>query len=219
MQPGAVRLPGQRAAGLTALVSGIDGYYREYFMLHPGASFALVNEAMRLARPFVVLLILMGSGVACSSASGAAARLRAAGRGLRPDAGDRRPRPSDDVGRPLAERARRDRAALLDPGRRARHRLAPTRTSPGITYYTRLPTRMVDGAGADLLFGYRRGDSPERFWSREELLEHWRSDQRIFLVSDKSFEMPDAVVLAEGRANVLCTNHPLPALDIGTRER
>jgi hypothetical protein len=211
--------PDSAAAGLTALVSSVDGYYREYFLLHPGASFAMVNEALRLARPFVVLLILMGSGVGLLVSlrrrrlafallvAGFVPMLAIVDLGHRMVAADR-----SQI--ELAETVRRywiPGAELVTAG--------AYEDFCGITYYTRLPTRMVDGAGADLLFGFRHGDAPERFWSGDELRRRWQSEQRIFLVSDKSFEIPGGVVLAEGARDVLRTNHPPPGVDIGPPER
>ncbi len=200
----------QRSAGaLTALVSGVDGYYREYFALHPGASFALVTEALRLARPFVVLLILIGSGVVLVVGLGrrrlAFALLVA---GFLPmlvivDLGMRLVSP-DRSQREVAEVVRRHWTAdaeLVTVG--------PYEDFCGLTYYTKLPTRMVDGAGGDLLFGHRQGDAPDLFWSRDELWRRWRSDQRLFVLSDKSFDIPGAVVLAEGARDILRTNHPV----------
>lgn len=207
--PAIFAFPQSVAGALTALVSGVDGYYREYFALHPGASFALATEALRLARPFVVLLVLIGSGVGLLVGLGrrrlAFAWLVA---GFVPvltivDLGMRLVSP-DRSQRALAEVVRRHWTAgaeLVTVG--------PYEDFCGLTYYTKLPTRMVDGAGGDLLFGHREGDAPDLFWSRDELRRRWSSEQRLFVVSDKIFDLPGGVVLAEGPRDILRTNHPV----------
>ena len=50
------------SAALTGLVTSLDGYYREYFVSHPGASLAFGAELLRKARPFPIVLLLLGVG-------------------------------------------------------------------------------------------------------------------------------------------------------------
>src|SRR6266498_3252757 len=48
------------SALLTGLVSQLDGYYREYFASHSGASMVFGAELLRKARPFPIVLLLLG---------------------------------------------------------------------------------------------------------------------------------------------------------------
>jgi hypothetical protein len=49
------------SAALTGLISGLDGYYREYFAAHPGAAVVFGAEMLRRARPFPIVLLLLGT--------------------------------------------------------------------------------------------------------------------------------------------------------------
>ncbi|HSD09594.1 MAG TPA: hypothetical protein VLF14_01320, partial [Candidatus Binatia bacterium] len=57
---------------------------------------------------------------------------------------------------------------------------------------------------------FRRGDAPDLFLSTDEFRSEWRSDKRVFVLSDKGFDLPDGAVLAEGPRTVLRVNHPMP---------
>ncbi len=48
------------SAALTDLVSSLDGYYREYFASHPGSAMVFGTELLRKARPFPIVLLLLG---------------------------------------------------------------------------------------------------------------------------------------------------------------
>src|SRR2546430_17526886 len=55
------------AESLTLLFTLLDGVYREYFAHHPEASFAFVEECLRLGLPFFVFLLrLLGPAAAAS---------------------------------------------------------------------------------------------------------------------------------------------------------
>jgi hypothetical protein len=49
------------SAALTGLVSYLDGYYREYFLEHPGSAMVFGAELLQRARPFPVVLLLLGA--------------------------------------------------------------------------------------------------------------------------------------------------------------
>jgi len=80
----------------------------------------------------------------------------------------------------------------------------------GVSLYTRYPTRMLDGAGGDLLFGYHKGDAPGLFLTREEFERVWASSGRVFVVGDRGRDrdLPGAVLLAAGPRFQLVTNRP-----------
>ena len=194
---------------LTAMVSNVDGYYREYFVLHPGESFAMVSEALRLARPFVILLFLIGSGMILLLNM---ARRRLAFTLL--VAGIVPCLAIVDLGMRLvaADRSQRDLAEIIDRNWSEGSKLmvvGPYEDFCGVTYYTRRGTQMVDGFTEDLLFGYRKGDAADLFLSPQDFEREWHSPTRVFVVSDKSFPLPGATVLGEGPRDVLRTNHPL----------
>ena len=52
----------------------------------------------------------------------------------------------------------------------------------GITFYTGRSTQVVGGPGAELLFGYRRGDAPEVFLTPDAFLDLWESSDRVFVL-------------------------------------
>lgn len=194
---------------LTALVSNVDGYYREYFSDHPGQSFALVRETLQLARPFTILLCLIGSGVGLLAA-GARARLgfvllvagTVCGLGI------------VDLAMRLvaADRSQRELARIVEREWTEGSHLVVIGAYEdfcGISYYTRRPTEMLDASPQDLLFGYRKGDARGLFLTPESFQREWQSPAQVFVLSDRSVVLPAAVVLAEGPRDVLRTNHPL----------
>jgi hypothetical protein len=194
---------------LTALVSNVDGYYRQYFVAHPEESFAFAGEALRLARPFAMLLGLIGSGVWLLVGSGrrrlAFALLIA---GLVPCLD------LVDVGVRLvgADRSQRGFARVVEENWSADARLVVVGNYEdlcGVTYYTRRPTEMLEAKPQDLLWGFRKGDARELFLTAEKLQQEWNSSARVFVLSDKSLDLPGATVLAESPRDVLRTNHPL----------
>jgi hypothetical protein len=195
---------------LTAMVSNVDGYYREYFNNHPEETFALVNESLRLARPFSILLCLIGGGTAllvhrehrrlafAVFVAGTIPCLAIADFSMRLVTVDRSQRAFARV----IERYWTDDSRLVVAGN--------FEDLCGITYYTHLPTQMLDPDPQDLLFGFRRGDAPDLFLRSDEFRSEWRSSKRVFVLSDKTFDLPDGTVLAEGPRTVLRVNHPMP---------
>lgn len=196
------------SAALTSLISNLDGYYREYFIGHPGESFALVEGAIRLAAPFMLLLLVVAGGVSLAVYR---SRLRLAFAvwivGLVPLL------TIVDLGMQLVspDRSQHEFARVV------RAEWAPGADLVvfgnyedycGISYYTGYPTRMVEGFGGDLLFGYRKGDAPGLFLSRAEFEREWASPRRVFVVGDKSLTLPGAWALAESPREVLLSNQP-----------
>jgi hypothetical protein len=198
---------------LTAMVSNVDGYYREYFTRHPEDSFALVKESLGLARPFAVLHFLIGSGTALLVSGGRrrlAFTLLVAG--TIPGLG------LVDLGMRLVtlDRSQREFAHILDRYWQDDSRLVVAGDFEdlcGITYYTHRPTQMLDRDPQDLLFGFRRGDARESFVSADEFRSEWRSGKRVFVLSDKSFDLPGGTVLAESPRDVLRVNHPIQGVE------
>jgi hypothetical protein len=68
----------------------------------------------------------------------------------------------------------------------------------GITFYTGRATQVLGGPGAELLFGYRRGDAPEVFLTPDEFLRTWDSPNRVFVLGGRDLMLPGAAVLFEG---------------------
>ncbi|HSD11109.1 MAG TPA: glycosyltransferase family 39 protein [Candidatus Binatia bacterium] len=195
---------------LTAMVSNVDGYYREYFIRHPDESFALVNESLRLARPFSILLCLIGGGTALLVSGGrrrlaftllVASTIPCLGFvdfGMRLVTTDRSQRAFAQV----IERYWTDDSRLVVAG--------DFEDLCGIAYYTRRPTQMLDPDPQDLLFGFRRGDAPDLFLSTDDFRSEWHSEKLVFVLSSKSFDLPDGTVLAESPRDVLRVNHAIP---------
>src|SRR5262249_8942940 len=75
------------------------------------------------------------------------------------------------------------------------------------------PTAVVGGPGADLTYGYRRGDAPEVFLSPAEFLEEWESDRCVFVVGNRDLSLPGAVVLFEGPRSRLVVRDRCRATD------
>ncbi len=186
------------SAVLTGLVSGLDGYYREYFASHPGSAMVFGAELLRKARPFPIVLLLLGgmSSLALRMGrrrhafalwvAGAVLILGLADGGMRLVAEDRSQRAAAAiVGRNWAPRARLVVAEDYEEG-------------CGITFYTGQSTQVVGGPGADLLFGYRRGDAPEVFLTPDAFLKMWESSDRVFVLGGRDLMLPRATVLLEG---------------------
>jgi 4-amino-4-deoxy-L-arabinose transferase-like glycosyltransferase len=203
---------------LTAMVSNVDGYYREYFTRHPEESFALVKESLRLARPFAGLLFLIGSGTALLVSSGRrrlAFTLLVAG--TIPCLG------VVDLGMRLVtlDRSQREFAQVLERYWQDDSRLVVAGDFEdlcGITYYAHRPTQMLDRDPQDLLFGFRKGDARDSFVSADEFRTEWRSDKRVFVLSDKSFDLPGGTVLAESPRDVLRVNQVIPGVETATND-
>jgi hypothetical protein len=207
--PGLFLFPGVGSGLLSTMVRNVDGYYREYFANHPAESLAMVHEMSELARPFVLLLFLVSGGVALLAASGSrrlAFALLVAG--TIPCLG------IVDLGMRLItpDRSQREFAQIIadhwDDGAKLVV-VGAYEDLCGVTYYTHRVTHMLDPNPEDLLFGYRKGDAADLFLTQESLRREWASGARVFVLSDKRFDLPGAVVLAESPRDVLRTNHPL----------
>jgi 4-amino-4-deoxy-L-arabinose transferase-like glycosyltransferase len=186
------------SAALTGLVSNLDGYYREYFASHPGAAMVFGSELLRRARPFPIVLLMLGvtTFLVLRMARGRQAFalwvagtvlvLGLADGGMRLVADDRSQRAAAMiVGRDWAPGARLVVAEDYEEG-------------CGITFYTGRSTQVLGGPGPELLFGYRRGDAPEVFLTPEEFLKTWDSSNRVFVLGGRDLMLPGATVLLEG---------------------
>jgi len=197
---------GGATAVLTELVANLDGFYREYFLTHSGASFPLVTESARLAQPFIVIILTTAAAslllltldrartafvvwaIACLPLLGLV-----------------------DLGMRVAasDRSERDFARIVSGSWRPGAHLVVAGDYEdycGVSYYTGLPTEILGKPQADLLFGYRQGDARAEFLDDDEFQREWHSSARVFVVCDRRFEMPGAVVLAEGARERLISN-------------
>jgi len=193
---------------IISLMTLLDSVYREYFASHPEASFAAARGCLRLVRPFGVLVFLLGV------ASVLASRL---------------PRPRlgfsiwlagavglvwfFELGHDLAapDLSQRDLAPIIRELWEPEAHLVVWGTYEdysGVSFYTPYPIRVLDGAGGDLLFGYRKGDAPGLFLTNEEFKQLWTASSRVLVVGDRSLNIPGAFLLAEGPRSVLVTNRP-----------
>jgi 4-amino-4-deoxy-L-arabinose transferase-like glycosyltransferase len=199
----------QSAAHLvTWLVTLLDSVYREYFASHPEAAAAVVEGCLRLVHPFAVLLLVLGGAAALASRrprarlalaiwlAGAVGIVWFVELGHRLVAPDLSQRALAPIIRVLWE----PRAELVVWGTYEDY--------CGVTFYTGYATRMLDGTRGDLLYGYRRGDAPERFLTREAFERLWASPSRVFVVGDRGRAIRGAVLLAGGPRSVLLTNRP-----------
>lgn len=156
------------------------------------------TELLRKARPFPIVLLLLGgmSSLALRMArrryafllwvAAAVLILGLADGGMRLVAEDRSQRAAAAiVGRNWAPRARLVVAEDYEE-------------ACGITFYTGRSTQVLGGPGADLLFGYRRGDAPEVFLTPDAFLTMWESSDRVFVLGGRDLMLPRATVLLEG---------------------
>jgi 4-amino-4-deoxy-L-arabinose transferase-like glycosyltransferase len=198
-------------AALTGLVSSLDGYYREYFAAHPGASMIFGAELLRKARPFPIVLLLLGASTLVALrlsrrrpafalwVAGVVPILGLAAGGMRLMAQDRSQRSAAEiVGRNWTRDAR-----LVVAG--------DYEEACGITFYTGRATQVLGGPGADLLFGFRRGDAPDVFLSPAAFLGAWESPHRVFVLGGRDLSLPGAVVLLEGPRSRLLMRDPCAA--------
>jgi len=188
------------------VISTLDGHYRE----HPEQAHLLVEEAVRLARPFSILLLAFGLS------TWAAAR---AGRGrlafwlwvafLLPalmvvD------RATESLG---ANRSQRDAAAIITQyWQNDAHVVVQGLydDAMSVTFYTRRPTYIVDKDSTDLAFGFRQvPDSPLSLTSAE-LDELWRSPRPIFLLTSRRPLPRESYLLLDSPTYALVTNHRRP---------
>jgi hypothetical protein len=195
---------------LTSLITLLDGVYRDYLVANPAVSFALVERCLSLTRLFAVFVLLFG-GAAVLASRRSRARvaftiwvLGAVGLVWSAELGHRLVAP---------DRSQRDLAPIIRALWEPTAELVVWGTYEdycGVSLYTGYPTRMLDGARGDLLFGYRRGDASDLFLTREGFERLWASNGRVFVVGDRGLDIPGAVLLAAGARSTLVTNRPLP---------
>lgn len=194
------------SVALISLITSLDGYYREYFASHPGAATAFGAQILRLARPFPIVLLVLGITTFLAVRThrrllayvlwilGAVPILGLADGGMRIVAGDRSQRAAGAV-------VRRD----WTPG--ARLVVAGEyEEACGITFYTGQPTQVLGYPGSDMLFGFHRGDAPEVFLSEADFQKAWNSPQRVFVLGGRDSRLPGATVLLEGPRSRLLSN-------------
>ena len=185
-------------AALTSLITSMDGYYREYFASRPGAAVAFGADILRLARPFPILLVLLG----LSTALAVRARRRRLAfvlcvLGVVPILG----LADGGMGVVGVDRSQRAAAAIVDRDWTPGSLLVVAGDYEelcGITFYTGRPTHVVGGPGSDMLFGYQRGDAPGVFLSDEAFRESWNSADRVFVLGNRDVMFPGAKILLEG---------------------
>lgn len=203
------------SAALTGLVSGLDGYYREYFAAHPGAAMVFGDELLRRARPFPIVLLLLGtiSFLALRMARGRQAfAVWVAGAVLVLGLADHGMRLVGE------DRSQRAAAAIVDRDWTSRARLVVAEDFEegcGITFYTGQSTQVLGGPGPELLFGYRRGDAPELFLTPDAFLKEWDSSDRVFVLGGRDLTLSEATVLLEGPRCRLLVRNPCAAEDPG----
>ncbi|HKF42765.1 MAG TPA: glycosyltransferase family 39 protein [Thermoanaerobaculia bacterium] len=211
-----VFLPASKGADvLTGLVASLDGYYREYFAEHPGASMVFGAELLRRAQPLpIVLLLLAAATLAALALRRRRAVLAMWVAGAVPILG------LADAGQlqVAVDRSQRDAARIVNREWTPRSRLMVTgdyEDSCGITFYTGQSTQVIGGPGPDLLFGFRRGDAPEVFVTPDEFLRAWDSDEDVFVLGGRDLTLPGATVLLEGpRSRLLVGNRCPPEDDV-----
>jgi hypothetical protein len=193
-----------------SLITLLDSVYREYFASHPDASFAAARQCLRLIRPVAVFVLLLGvasvlaSRLSRSRLAFSIWLVGAVGLACFVELGH------DMVAPDLSQR---DLAPIIRELWDPRTQLVIWGTYEdysGVSFYTTYPIRVLDGAGGDLLFGYRKGDAPGLFLTREEFDRLWAARDRVLVVGDPSLNIPGAVRLASGPRSVLVTNRPLP---------
>ena len=208
--PWLVSPPQRTAQVLTSLATLLGGVYRQYVADHPEVSVAFVEGAMPLIRPFAALVLLLGCAAVLASRLPRARLaftiwvLGAVGLAWFAELGHRLAAP-DLSQRDLAPIIR----DLWEPGAELVV-WGNYEDYCGVSFYTGYPTRVLDAASGDLLFGYRRGDAPEVFLTRVSFERLWASGGRVFVVGDRSLDLPGAVVLAAGPRSVLLTNRSRP---------
>jgi len=174
------------SAALTGLVSGLDGYYREYFRGASGAAMVFGDEFAAEGAAFSDRAPPPGNddlpGVTQDPRP---AGFRALGRRRRS-----RPRPADGGMRLVGEdRSQRAAAAIVDRDWTSRARLVVAEDFEegcGITFYTGQSTQVLGGPGPELLFGYRRGDAPSSFLTPDAFLKEWESSDRVFVLGGRT---------------------------------
>lgn len=193
---------------ITGLVATADGYYREYFLKRPDRSFFFGHEALQIGRPFSLWLLALGGSallavrrqrpwwafaawVICLTPA-----LSVFDRGIMLLVDDRSQRAAAEIV-----------AARFQPGDTLAI-IGNYEDAAGLTFYTRQPTLMVDGADGDMLFGLRQGDVPERYLDRAAFDARWHSPRRVYAMAQIEKAPADGVVLLESPRHRLLVNHP-----------
>ena len=201
------------STALTGLVSSLDGYYREYFAEHPGAAMVFGTELLRRARPVPVVLLLLGAAtfLALRMARrrqafalwvvGIVLFLGIADGGMQLVAQDRSQRAAAEI----VERNWESGARLVVA--------EDYEEACGITFYTGRSTQVVGGPGAELLFGYRRGDAPEVFLTQDAFQKTWESSDRVFVLGGRDLMLPGGTVLFEGPRSHLLVRSQSAAIE------
>lgn len=188
----------------TGLVATLDGHYRE----HPDQARLFAGEAVRVARPFSILLLVWGVGTYVAARAGRG-RLgfvlwvaflvpallfidRATGL-----LGSSR---SQREAAKIITREWEDGARVVVGGRYD--------DAMSVTFYTRRPTYILDGNSTDLAFGFRRVPGSPLMLTSAQFDELWRSPGRLFLLTDQRPWPAHAHVLLERPTYTLVTNRP-----------
>jgi hypothetical protein len=196
------------AGDLTALVSALDGYYREYFVHHPEQAFFFAREALQLGLPFIAAWTAIGIGglVALYLRRPTAAFVLWAGLLLTTTGGF-------DRGLLLIvdDRSQREAAHVVNEHWVEGARLVVAGTfedTAGIVFYTGHPAYMLDAADGDLLFGYRKGDAPDLFLDARRFTEMWHSSPApVFLLARNDLAPKDGKILLDAPRYRLLSNH------------
>jgi hypothetical protein len=195
------------AGDLTALVSALDGYYREYFTHHPDQAFFFARQALQLGLPFIVAWTAIGLGslAALYFRRPTAAFVLWASLLLTTTGGF-------DRGLLLIvdDRSQREGARIVNEHWVDSARLVVAGTfedTAGIVFYTGHPAYMIDAADGDLLFGYRKGDAPDLFLDARRFAEMWHSPTPVFLFTRNDLAPKDGKTLLEAPRYRLLSNH------------
>ena len=200
-----VFVAGGPGGALSWLVAALDGHYRE----HPQEARLFLAEALRLARPFSVLLLAFGLAALVTARLGrvrtafavwvacVVVALLFADRATQALAVNRSQREAAEIiNRHWEPGARVAVAGLYDD-------------AMSVTFYTRRPTYLVDGQSTDLAFGIRQAGGTPLVLTGADLQTLWRSSDRLFLLTDQRPLPPDASVLLDRPTYALITNRPL----------
>src|SRR5262249_41511403 len=189
----------------TSLVGALDGHYRE----HPDEALLFAREAVRLAPPFSILLLLLG---VTTYLAGHAGRGRLAfllwvaflvpvlyvvDRATETLAPNRSQREAAlIITREWEDGARVVVGGLYDD-------------AMSVTFYTRRPTYILDRNSTDLAFGFRQAPGSPLTLTSAQLDEYWRSPGRIFLLTERRPFPDPSFVLLDRPTYALVTNRPL----------
>jgi len=186
------------------LLATLDGHYRE----HPDQALLLVEGARRLARLFSILLVLFGLSTLVAARAGRARlsfllwiaflvpTLLFVNRGTQLLASNR----SQHEAAATIARQWEDGARIVVDG------LYDDAMS--VTFYTRRSTYLLGRNSTDLAFGFRRAASSPLLLTHEQFDALWRSQSRLFLLTDRRPFPAPAYVLLDRPTYTLVTNHP-----------